>query len=274
MRAWMSIVVSIFLLQGAQAADDVLRGSSPYVPGTPTYFNWSGVYFGAQAGYGSARINPSQSTQDLVARMLRNTTIEEEARVSTWPQIATFGTDSAMYGGFVGYNSQWGDVVLGLEANYVRANFSGQGSDLIGRTYQTSDDYLYDVLVAGSTKVKIQDYASFRARAGYVWDYFLPYAFGGVAVGRANVTRSAAVDLYAVDVSGDDPPRPSFGYNDSLNEVRNGLMIYGVTAGLGLDVAMTQNIFLRAEWEYVYFSNFQGVTAQINSLRAGAGVKF
>jgi outer membrane immunogenic protein len=273
MRVWISIIVSIFLVQAAQAAD-VLRGSSPYVPGAPTYFNWSGVYFGAQAGYGSARVNPEGTTQDLIARMLRQTTIEDEANVSTWPQIATFGTGSAQFGGFVGYNSQWGDVILGLELNYVRGNFNGQGADSLGRSYQTSDDYFYDVFVSGSTKVKIMDYATFRARAGYAMDYFLPYAFGGLAVGRANVSRSAFVNLSATDVSGNDPQRPDLSYTDSLSETRNGVIAYGVTAGLGLDVALTQNLFVRAEWEYIYFSNFQGVTAQINALRAGVGAKF
>jgi len=273
MRAWMSIIASLFLVQAAEAAD-VLRGSSPYVPGYPTYFNWSGFYGGVQAGYGNARINPQQSTQDLVARMLRNTTIEQEAHVSTWPQISTFATGSGQVGGFIGYNSQWGDVVLGVEANYVYSKFEGEGADILGRAYQTTEDYFYAVLVGGAPKVTIKDYATLRARAGYVMDYFLPYAFGGLAVGRASVVRSAFVDLTATDVSGNDPPRPNLAYSDSLTETRNSVAAYGVTAGLGVDVALTQNVFLRGEWEYLYFTNFQGVTAQINSARAALGLKF
>jgi opacity protein-like surface antigen len=273
MRAWMSIIVSIFFLQAAQAAD-VLRGSSPYVPGTPTYFNWSGFYVGVQAGYGNANVNASESTRDLLAYMLRETTIEAEAHVSGWPSLRNMSKGGGVFGGFVGYNSQWGDVVLGLEANYTRGVFDVEGSDVIGRTFETADEYFYEILVGSKAKVKITDYATFRARAGYVMDYFMPYAFGGIAVGRADVYKSASVSLTATDVSDSDPKRPDLAYADSLTESRSGVFAYGVAAGLGIDVALTQNIFLRGEWEYVYFANFQGVSAQINSVRAGAGVKF
>ena len=39
----------------------------------------------------------------------------------------------------------------------------------------------------------ISDMATFRGRAGYAWGCFLPYVFGGLAVGNADYTKSATV---------------------------------------------------------------------------------
>ncbi len=44
--------------------------------------------------------------------------------------------------------------------------------------------------------------------------------------------------------------------------------------GLGLDVGITSNVFLRAEWEYVQFPNVDDVRVYVNSVQAGLGYKF
>lgn len=56
----------------------------------------------------------------------------------------------------------------------------------------------------------------------------------------------------------------------------------GFVAGLGLDVAITPNIFLRAEYEYIAFSQlgyventvFGGLRSSLNTGRVGIGVRF
>jgi opacity protein-like surface antigen len=50
--------------------------------------------------------------------------------------------------------------------------------------------------------------------------------------------------------------------------------MYGLTIGAGLDVALTRNIFLRAEYEYLQFQPVASTIVQINTVRAGAGIKF
>jgi opacity protein-like surface antigen len=49
-------------------------------------------------------------------------------------------------------------------------------------------------------------------------------------------------------------------------------VIYGYTAGLGVDVNLISNLFLRAEWEYVRFTT--QVDTNVNTVRAGLGYKF
>jgi opacity protein-like surface antigen len=50
--------------------------------------------------------------------------------------------------------------------------------------------------------------------------------------------------------------------------------MYGFSVGGGLDWALTQNIFLRGEFEYVQFAPIASIMASILSARVGAGFKF
>ena len=49
-------------------------------------------------------------------------------------------------------------------------------------------------------------------------------------------------------------------------------LIYGYTAGLGVDINLAGGLFLRAEWEYVRFTS--AIDTSINTVRAGLGYKF
>ena len=49
-------------------------------------------------------------------------------------------------------------------------------------------------------------------------------------------------------------------------------LVYGYSAGLGVDVQLIGGLFLRAEWEYIRFT--ASVDTSINTVRAGLGYKF
>ena len=258
---------------GAHAEDYQVYAPNGLVPGTPTYWNWSGIYVGGQYGMTSGTFNPDNATGPLVANLLRNTTIENEAQVSTWPQLSSASTTGTSYGGFVGFNQQWEDVIVGFELNYSMGTLSGNSSDSISRNYTASDGYLYTVAVNSRASMSVKDYGTFRARAGYVMDRFLPYVQVGGAVGRADVSRSVSVALTGTDVT-NTPPLPPVAFNASASDSKKDAFIYGFTAGVGLDVAITENIFLRAEYEYIAFFPYKDMTMSINSGRVGVGVKF
>ena len=52
------------------------------------------------------------------------------------------------------------------------------------------------------------------------------------------------------------------------------MIAYGFTAGLGIEVAVMQNLFVRAEWEFIEFPNVSDFRVQANSVRAAVGMKF
>jgi opacity protein-like surface antigen len=280
MRAIILGLASLTIAGNAMAAD-YLRGSS-YDPPPAAGYDWSGVYGGVQYTYSSSNYGFQKSTHPLVANLLRQMTIEKEASVSTWPNLPNRDTRGSGYGGFIGYNSQWGDAVVGLELNYSRIGGpTATSSDIIGRAYTTSDDFLYNVLVTSNASARVTDLASLRMRIGYAWGWLMPYATAGVAAGRVNAFRSATVNLTSTDVSaaaldltdGVDP-RPGGSLNVTASESRNGAITWGYMFGAGVDIGLFPGMFLRAEWELTQLSSVLGVPISINSFHVGAALKF
>jgi outer membrane immunogenic protein len=265
-----SLALIIAAPAGAMAADmpEVLRGSY-----TPTYARWEGFYVGGQAAYLSGGADFGNATQSLVAFILRNTFIEQNFGVSSWTTLGKRDANSSGFGGFAGYNSQWDDVVLGLEVNYVKTNWQARASDSISRFNDTAT-VRYAATVDASSSIKLIDYASIRGRAGYTIDQFMPYALVGFVVGRADILNSVTVTETETAL-----PTPPGGIIGGLGpttntEGRTDKIIYGYSAGLGLDVALTPNIFMRAEYEYIQFFGLGGIQFYLNTARAGIGLKF
>src|SRR4051812_441774 len=88
----------------ASAADlgDILRGSSPYEPGVPTYHRWEGFYAGGQVGYGNAQADFGSGASSLVAFILRNSEEESVMRPSTWTTLKNQNRNGQSYGAFAG----------------------------------------------------------------------------------------------------------------------------------------------------------------------------
>jgi opacity protein-like surface antigen len=111
--------------------------------------------------------------------------------------------------------------------------------------------------------------ATFRARAAYAWGCFLPYMFGGFALGKADIARSVTVyDAVSSTINGPFTPLATLSATDAVHNH----LIYGYTAGLGVDVNLVGGLFMRAEWEYIRFTS--QVETNINTVRAGLGYKF
>lgn len=258
----------------AQAADmpglPILRGA--FTDGlTTSRPNWQGFYVGGQAGYGSSDENFSGSNSTMLAALLDHNVIQE-MDVANWNLgLGKASHRSGGYGAFVGYNGQWDDVVLGLEVSYLHGTFGGSSSafkELVSGS-ALSDGNFHDVAVTSSASISIKDMATFRGRAAYAWGCFLPYMFGGFALGNADISRSVTVnDAVAASASG---PFTALVPLTATDAVHNHL-IYGYTGGLGLDVNLVGGLFMRAEWEYIRFTS--SVDTSINTVRAGLGYKF
>jgi outer membrane immunogenic protein len=270
MRWLISVLAVLGLASPALAQDfDVLRGSEPV--GAPSYWNWSGFYVGGQAAYVSGGADFANATQPLVAYLLRNSYVEENFGVSGWTTLGKEDSSSAGFGGFVGYNTQWANAVLGLEASYTNTNWGASASDSLSR-HIDSNGTTYSVSVSGTSSIKLHDFASLRGRAGYAMGRFMPYATLGFVVGRADIMKSASV----TESETNDTTGELTGYLplSTDTEGQANKFIYGYSAGLGLDMALTHNIFLRTEYEYVQFVGLDGLKLYLNTARAGAGIKF
>lgn len=256
--------------QPAMAGDwfgDALRGSV----GASGPVRWDGVVFGAHMGLSNMNTDFGNSTQSQIAYTLRNTTLETEQSPSTWTTLPSNYTNGRQFGGFIGYNMQWQELVVGVDLNYVKlTTLESSASDSISRTVTLSDSTQDGVSINASSRVKAIDYATLRGRAGYAFGQFLPYAVVGAAVGRFNYSTTTSV-IVDQTPSGGTTTRYTF---PTVTEGRDGAFSAGPLVGVGLDVAVTPNIFLRAEWEYAAFAPIGGIRVGINTGRVGVGARF
>jgi outer membrane immunogenic protein len=208
----------------------------------------------------------STTTRPLVQFSLQHTTVETNDRPSDF-QILSRGSAVAAGGGaFLGYNTQWQDLILGVEATYTHTNLNTTApSTPIGRFFP---DVNTGVTVGASGNLNLTDFGTARGRAGYVVGNFLPYGFIGMAVGRAsyNVTTATIVQQTSNGVT------QTFFFPNSAGQ--NNAVLWGYTVGAGLDWALTPNIFARGEFEFVQFAPISNIAVSVASGRVGAGFKF
>jgi outer membrane immunogenic protein len=274
MRRFLLVAAISGAVSGAQAADmpdlPFLRGA--FTDGlTSAKVNWQGFYVGGQAGYGSSDENFSGSNTSMLAALISDNVIQQMG-VAQWNLgLGKNSSRAPGYGAFTGYNWQWDDVVLGLEASYLHGSFGGKSSafkELVSGS-ALSDTFFHDVSVTSSSAIAISDIATFRARAAYAYGCFLPYVFGGAALGKADITRAVRVtDSVSLAPLGPFIPLQPLAADDTVHNH----LIYGYTAGLGIDINLIGGLFIRAEWEYIRFTT--QVDTNINTVRAGVGYKF
>jgi len=274
MRRFLLVAMVCGGVTGAQAADmpdlPFLRGSfSEGLSAART--NWDGFYVGGQAGYGSSDAKFSGSNANMLATLLDHNVIQQ-MQVSQWNLgLAGQSARSSAFGAFAGYNSQWDDVVIGLEVSYMHGSFGGASratKELVSGS-ALSDGFFHDVAVVSSASISISDMATFRGRAAYAWGCFLPYMFGGFALGKADIARSVTVyDAVSPTINGPFTPLATLNATDVVHNH----LIYGYTAGLGVDINLVAGLFMRAEWEYIRFTS--QIDTNINTVRAGVGYKF
>jgi outer membrane immunogenic protein len=281
----------------AQAADldyDYLRGAEYDPIPAPVAIDWTGVYVGGHGGYTSAALGSKGALQPLIYRDSHDTTGESNFRASTLLNPPSKRVGDMSFGAFAGYNFQIDEFVFGIEADYTNFGRMGVSNDGLGRS-QTSSAGMYEIVsLSGATATRVNDYGTLRGRVGYAFGNFLPYVTGGVAIGRARIADATTyqnygfnLTAYNASLSGTQTYVHNFGYtNFNPNAPYNGTaytsfqnqsktkVVAGVAGGAGIEYAITPSILLRAEYQYVLFNDFDGHKVNLNTVRAGAAVKF
>lgn len=296
MRRFLMATMMFGAVTGAHAADlpdlPILRGSVPPSLST-TSRNWDGWYAGGQVGYSSANMDFSQSLSGLTNFIFRDSVLETPT--SQLSALGRANPQATGFGGFVGRNWQWDEIVLGVEANYNYVNsLRGSSASSIGPlafVNPTGENpppgvtNTYAVTLTGKAEAQVKDVVTFRGRAGWAGGDFLPYIFGGLAVGRMDVSRSVTsfvtketdvttTNLLGVTTTTFGTPvfLPSVSQTKSQERTNN--FVAGWTGGLGLEYMLWGDVFLRGEWEYIKFLSVENTHVTLNSVRAGLGYKF
>jgi outer membrane immunogenic protein len=252
MRRFVLAMAMVGMACGAQAADlpdlPILRGSV----GGPRLVNWAGFYVGGQAAYGASTTKlPASLNGDM------QSTFTPPTGSYNWQPLGWASSSATGYGAFAGYNWQWEDAVLGIEGNYLH-NAIRSYSSSTGFTYTLPPVTVASVAYSRAD-VTLSDFGSLRARFGWAAGCFMPYGFLGAGVGSRTVNRF---------VSASPPSVAPVTWSTDTKEK----LVYGYSAGFGLDTMIVGGLFVRAEYEY------QRITADyesfIHSARVGVGYKF
>jgi outer membrane immunogenic protein len=282
MRGLLVAAVMIGAVSGARAADmpDYLRGS---IPAGPVTRNWDGWYAGGQVGYSWANTDYGRTVVSMTNDLFRSTTLQDP--VSQLTLLGRVNGQSPGFGAFVGRNYQFEDIVLGVEANYnYLSNLATSTAASLG-PIQVAEPGLVlpagasaadGVTLNGSASLQVKDEITFRGRAGWATGDFLPYIFGGLAVGRMDVTRtvSSSVTRTINFANGSSTSFPLPQFSLTSTEGRSNNFVVGWTGGLGMEYMLWGNVFMRGEWEYIKFMSVKNTVVTQNSVHAGIGYKF
>jgi outer membrane immunogenic protein len=210
--------LALFATGGARAADAVVEEPPVEVP----VFTWTGFYIGIQGGY-----------------VWTNLDVDPGG-------VGIDDLNGGLFGGYVGYNWQYGAWVFGAEGD-----FNGVWND---QTFAIAGPPPFTVDIGTDWL------ASIRARAGYSFDRVLIFATGGVAFTNA----SADVNLGGgLTLSGDET-------------------FTGWTIGGGAEYAFTDNWIGRVEYRFYDFPDkdidgpggLGDVSLNTQTITAGIAYKF
>jgi outer membrane immunogenic protein len=177
---------------------------------TKHFYNWTGFYIGANVGRGWGSVTGFDEIAvppfgDVTAQTIRG----------------TFG------GAQVGYNHQFGRVVLGTELSASFGGLGGQQDCFETAALLVGDDF--------NCRVRQQWAAQYLTRLGYAFDEgrMLPYILGGISLAKFHVTHEIS-----------DPTIPaSASWSDSRVHA-------GPVFGFGFQYALQNDLSLGVEYLY------------------------
>ena len=227
---------------GAFAADVPVVAPQFYGAGRLMSVDWTGLYFGVNAGYGWAQ---ASSNTGFVGDLSGGTTTPfgfGATELSGTRLIGSGNISGAIAGGQMGFNWQSGSVVFGAE---VDAQWSGQR--------KTFSAICEDHCVA-TEATKITSIVTGRGRIGLAFDWLMPYVTAGAALVNAQNDLTVTVG----GVTGNFPGLSS--------------TTLGWTAGAGLEVALWSKWSAKLEYLHIRANDLNS-TARIPGV-LGVGTAF
>lgn len=264
-----ALVTSLLAAPTLAADYPVLRGSQiEDAPPAPSQFTWEGFYVGGFAGQAQSRFERDESVDRLIDYAMLNTTIASSINVYDLTRTMPRRDSGAIFGGYAGYNWSFGDVVMGLEADYSRIDQEAAASRLESR--RVGNEFL---TVGLNQSARLNDYASLRARFGYTYGRLMPYFTIGAAVGRFDTNVSVYSDWGPTNNNG--VALGSYvGWPRMVGGPKKDVWGFGGVIGGGIEAALADNILVRAEYLYTRFNDVEGITTSLNQARVGAALKF
>jgi outer membrane immunogenic protein len=243
-----SLVAPVLAVAGVAAparAADMSVPPAAYPPPAyypPALYDWTGLYFGGNAGGAILNDRVSQSAAAAAATNL----------------AGSFTVSPAGFagGGQIGVNYEFAPWVIGAEVSLDETTISGSS------VVQT-------IPIAAATEERLTDaplwYATVTGRVGYAANDWLFYAKGGAAMMHDGYIQETLVNGAVNSAS------QTFSVNRT-----------GFTAGFGVEYALTENFTARLEYDFIdtgsktYLFNLTplAITSYLNTLTLGINYRF
>jgi outer membrane immunogenic protein len=218
--------------QCALLAAVAVIGFASVASAAPPY-NWTGFYFGGHVGYGWGENKTSVTPGGAWVGDIDWANVNAAA-------TSTLKPDSILGGAQFGYNHQFNNILVGIEADfsylalkksYNSGNIGGIGLDPATGYFSVSTDAKTDWLM------------TLRPRLGFVSDTMLVYVTGGLAI--AQTTYSQAINfLNAATI--DDIPHTTLSGGANAGTVKSTNV--GWAAGAGAELAFSKNWSTKVEY--------------------------
>jgi outer membrane immunogenic protein len=223
-----TLIMGVGFAHGALAADLPVRAAPVYQAPVVVAPTWTGLYVGANGGWGwASNFNASSTFTDPTG-----------GGVAISPAASNLNATGAVFGGQLGYNWQTGSWVWGVEGDFDGSNINKLNN--VGET----------ILAGGggppgttaSFYANVNWLATIRGRLGYAWGPGMIYVTGGGAW--------ASVDFNA------GGPANDFVFSSTSTKS-------GWTIGAGYEWLINPNWSVRAE--YLYYKFTSGTSGTVNA---------
>jgi len=238
-----SVLVGATLASAAASAADLPVAMEPVAPAPIV----SPALFSWSGPYLGANIGYGWGRDDRVG-------IGVPSAEARFGNIGTFEPSGWLGGVQGGYNLQLGMFVLGAEGDFQFTGIDDRLPSAVSTKAPT---------VTASASTDMEWYATMRARLGVIaLDHVLLYGTGGVAVGKINYTVPVTAPL--------------------TETMKNSGTDWGYVIGAGVEYALTQNVSVKAEYQFLDIrldrlnsATYVTVpTTQYHTLRFGVNYRF
>jgi outer membrane immunogenic protein len=233
------LATSFTAAEAALAADWPLAAPQVYRAGTFLPVEWTGLYFGVNAGYGWAQ---GSTDTFFTGAFQGGTTTPFGAGLNELGTTKLHGSGNpsgAIAGGQIGFNWQAGMFVFGAEMD---AQWSGQ---------QSSFTVVCTSGCSAAEHVRIKSILTGRARLGVAFDWIMPYVTAGAALVNA----------------GDDLTVTAGGVSGTFQSLSASTL--GWAVGAGVDMALTSNWSVRLEYLHIKADDLSTTVPMPNALGLG-----